>query len=255
MVSISLGTSRNVLMATTQEKTELVETLKGPRFYRIQLNGYGGESAYMSISKEAHDFWKPICEEHGDNDLVAYMTSDEDDEPEYDEIEAAPVEAQFLHDKDEDNYKRPWYESHTEFEHSYGVELGSAYLVVEEVDSDEYMSNHVADVIDGENLQDMLNKLDAASDYELELTEMGCSDEAPEGTEFIAQMYSSEKGQFFDGIIETIGEFDIKKLKVYTTEYLNGEDTVTSIEYEGNEIENQGGDTSGKGYSAAIWKS
>jgi len=241
-------------MATTEEKTELVETIKGPRFYRIQLNGYGGESAYMSISEKAHDFWQPICEEHGDYDLSAYMTSDDDDEPEFENVENVPDEAQFLHDADDNNYKRPWYESHTEFEHSYGVEWGSAYIVVDEVDSIEYSANHVADVIEGENLQELLNTVEEESGWELELTEMGCSDEVPEGTEFIAQMYSSEKGQFFDGVIETIGEFDIKKLKVYTTEYLNGEDTVTNIEYEGINIENDGGDTNGKGYSASVWK-
>ena len=241
-------------MATTEEKTELVETIKGPRFYRIQLNGYGGESAYMSISEKAHDFWQPICEEHGDYDLSAYMTSDDDDEPEFENVENVPDEAQFLHDADDNNYKRPWYESHTEFEHSYGVEWGSAYIVVDEVDSIEYSANHVADVIEGENLQELLNTVEEESGWELELTEMGCSDEVPEGTEFIAQMYSSEKGQFFDGVIETIGEFDIKKLKVYTTEYLNGEDTVSNIEYDGINIENDGGDTNGKGYSASVWK-
>ena len=243
-------------MATSEEKQELVETLKGPRFYNIQLNGYGGESAYMTVSKEAHDFWEPICEEHGDYDLTTYMNSDGEEEVEYENIESVPPEAQFLHDKDEDNYKRPWYESHTEFEHSYGVEWSSAYIVVDEVDSMEYSAGHVASVIEGENLQDML--IDLAENYLEDATYepvvMGCEDEAPEGTEYIAQLYSSEKGQFFDGVIETVGEFDIKKLKVYTTEYLNGEDTVTSIEYDGVEIDNNGGDTNGKGYSASIWE-
>ena len=241
-------------MATTQEKTELVETLKGPRFYNIQLNGYGGESAYMTITKEAHDFWQPICEEHGDYDLTTYMNSDGEEEDEYENIESVPVEAQFLHDVDDDNYKRPWYESHTEFEHTMGVEWGSAYIAVDEVDSMEYGASHVASVIEGENLQDMLNELDEASDYELAPVIMDCNDGAPEGTEYIAQLYSSEKGNFFDGAIETTGDFDPKKLKVYTTEYMNGEDTVTSIEYDGVEVDNNGGDTNGKGYSASVWK-
>ena len=200
---------------TPEENKELVETLKGPRFYSIQLNGYGGESAYMSISKEAHDFWHPICEEHGDSDLVEYMNCDDLEECEFDEIDTVPVEAQFLHDPDHDNYKRPWYESHTEFEHSMGVEWSSAYIVVDEVDSMEYSASHVASVIEGENLSDMLNELDEASGYELEPVIMGCEDEAPEGTDYIAQLYSSEKGCFFEGIIETVGKFDPKKLKVY----------------------------------------
>ena len=241
-------------MATTEEKTELVETLKGPRFYRITLNGYGGESAYMSVSKEAHDFWKSVCDDHGDYDLSAYMTSDDDDEPEFENVENVPPEAQFLHDTDEDNYKRPWYESHTEFEHTYGVEWNSAYIIVDEVASQEYNADHVADVIDGENLSEMLNILEEESGWELELTSMDCADEVPEGTEYIAQMYSSEKGTFFEGILETTGDFDPKKLKVYCMEFLNGEDTVVNIEYDGNEIENDGGDTNGKGFSAAIWK-
>jgi len=240
-------------MATTEEKTELVETLKGPRFYRIQLNGYGGESAYMGISKAAHDFWEPVCKEHGDSDLVTYMASDDDEDPDYEDIESVPEEARFLHDADDDMYKRPWYESHTEFEHSYGVEWGSAYIVVDEVDSMEYSASHVADVIEGENLQEMLSTLEEEHNYEIELTEMGCADDEPD-CEYIAQLYSSEKGGFFEGVIETVGEFDPKKLKVYTTEYLNGEDTVTSIEYDGVEVENTGGDTNGKGYSASVWK-
>jgi hypothetical protein len=100
----------------------------------------------------------------------------------------------------------------------------------------------------------MLNELDEASGYELEPVIMDANDEAPEGTEFIAQLYSSEKGCFYEGVIETVGEFDVKKIKVYTTEYMNGEDTITSIEYDGVEVENNGGDTNGKGYSAAIWE-
>jgi hypothetical protein len=241
-------------MATPEEKTELVETLKGPRFYRIMLSGYGGEAAYMGISKVAHDFWSAHTEEHGDYDLVHYMNADELDDCEFEELKEVPVEAQFLNDPDDDMYKRPWYESHTEFEHSYGVELGSAYLTVTEVDSIEYGANIVGDedVVDRESLQEYLSSIEEANNYEIDLTEMGCADDEPD-CEAIAQLYSSEKGCFFEGIIETVGKFDPKKLKVYTTEFLNGEDTVTSIEYNGIEVENSGGDTNGKGYYASVW--
>ncbi len=242
-------------MATTEEKQELVENLKGPRYYRILLQGYGGESAYMSVSKEAHDFWNAQCDESGDCDLVSYMVSDDDDEPDFEYIESVPAEAQFLHDTDEDGYKRPWFESHTEFEHSYGVEYGSANLSVDEVDSDDYSANDIAEVFSYQSLSELNEKLGEESDYEHEMVNMECYDDVPEGTEYIAQMYSSEKGCFFEGIIETVGEFDAKKLKVYTVEYLNGEDTVTSVEYDGVEVDNDGGDTNGKGYSAHVWAS
>ena len=238
-------------MATSEEKQELVETLKGPRYYRVTISGYGGEAAYMEISKAAHDFWQPICEEHGDSDLVEYMNCDEVDECDFENIDEVPVEAQFLNDPDDDMYKRPWHESHTEFEHTYGATYDSAWITVDEVDSAEYNGKVISEVIDRDDISDLNSRLGEETEWEYELVEMGCCEE-PEA-KYIAQLYSSEKGGFFDGIIETIGDFDPKKLKIYTTEYLNGEDTITSIEYDGVEVDNNGGDTNGKGYYASVW--
>lgn len=236
-------------MTTIEEQQELLEAIKGPRYYNITISGYGGESSYMSISKEAHDFWAPICEEHGDSDLVTYMLSDEDEVVEYDDIDGVPVQAQFLHDN---NHKYQWYESHTEFEHSYGATYGSSYITVVEVDSDEYNSDHVADVLTDADIEELDQKIGTETEWATEIVEMGCCED-PEA-EYIAQMYSSEKGCFFEGVVKTIGEFDLNKLKIYTTEFLNEENTITSIEYDGVEVDNMGGDTMGKGYYASVWK-
>lgn len=241
-------------MATSEEKKELVETIKGPRYYRISISGYGGESAYMSISKEAHDFWKQVTDEHGDYDLVQYMNSDDDEDVEYEDIDSVPDEAKFLHDADDDMYKRPWYESHTEFEHQYGVEYGSARIDIDEVDGDDYSAKYIAEVMSGVDVTELMDQVLEETDNEIDILEMGVCDGPGDGVDYIAQLYSSEKGGFFDGTIETVGEFDPKKLKIYTTEYLNGEDTITSIEYDGVEVDNGGGDTNGKGYSASVWK-
>ena len=240
-------------MATSEEKQETIDALKGERHYRVLISGYGGEAAYMGISKEAHDFWKPVLDEHGDSDLVAYMSSDEDEDPEYDEIESVPEEAQFLHDKEDDNYKRPWYESHTEFEHSYGGTWDSCHICVDEVESAEYNSSVVSEVLD-ERVDELNDRLGEESDYEVEMVQMGVCDDSPEGVEYVAQLYSSEKGTFFEGTITTYGEFDPTKLTIVTTEYMNGEDTISSVEYDGVEIDNEGGDTNGKGYYASVWQ-
>jgi len=229
-------------MATTEEKTELVETLKGPRFYRIRLYGYGGESAYINVSKEVHDFWQPICEEHGDSDLVNYMVNDDPEDYDFDNIEVVPPEADFLTEED---YKYQWYEAPNEIVHQYGVEHGSARVNIEEVSSDDYNADVVAEVVDGENLQEYL-KADGWDFSDI--------DEISEEGDYMLHMMSSEKGTFFEGRFETIGEFDPKKLKVIITEYPNGEDTVTSILYNDVDVENDGGDTNGKGYYAAVWK-
>ena len=238
-------------MATTEEKTELVETLKGPRYYRVRLWGYGGEAAYMNINKETYDFWKPVTEEHGDSDLVNYMVEAENDECEFEDIEKVPAVAQFMTDGE---YNYPWYEAPGEFCHQNGVEFGSARIDVEEVDSDDYMSNHVAEVVEGGDLNELLDKVEEESNFEIEPKDWGEAELYSKEGDYVMQFYSSEKGTFFDGIIETVGEFDIKKLKAVINEYPNGEDIVDGLLYDGVDIENQGGDTNGKGYSAHLWK-
>ena len=238
-------------MATTEEKQETIDTLKGPRYYRIQLWGYGGEAAYINISKEAYEFWKPIVEDEGDSDLVGYMVNAEDGD--LDDLEViVPPEAMFMVDEDGDG--RPWYEAPNEFVHQNGIEYTNARIEVTEIDSEDYSANHVADVIDGEDLADIINTLEEESGYELELTDMGECETWDDEGEYVCQFYSSEKGTFFEGIIETIGNFDLKKLKVIINEYPNGEDIVDGIQYDGVDIENMGGDTNGKGYSAHLWK-
>jgi hypothetical protein len=59
---------------------------------------------------------------------------------------------------------------------------------------------------------------------------------------------SSEKGTFFEAVIETALPFDKNLLKFAIAEAPNGEDLVYAIEYDGVELDNGGGDTNGKGY-------
>lgn len=234
-------------MATSEEKQELVDTLKGPKYYRILLWGYGGESAYLELTKKQYEFWKEKDEEDFDT-TMSYMNDVQDEgKPEW-----VPDEMDFM--KDDDNDYRPWYEAPTEFCHQYGVEYGSARITVEEIESGEYNAKSINEVIDGEELQALLDGIMEEHDYEIELTEMGVAEGTDEQPDYVCQFYSAEKGTFFEGIIETVGAFDIKKIKVFTEEFPNGEDIVTNIVYDGQDIENQGGDTNGKGYSVHLWK-
>jgi len=240
-------------MATSEEHQETIDALKGERFYRIQLWGYGGEAEYMDLTKEQYEFWSKHIEEHGDGDAVHYCTSAEDGEFDFDNLEELPEEMQFLKVPGED-YSSSWYESPTGFTHQWGVDYNNANLTIEEVDSEEYSASVVETIVDSEDLSEYISKLDEENNYELELTEMGVDEGEDTQGEYVAQMWSAEKGTFFDGIIQTYGDFDPKKLKIYTSEYLNGDDTVTNIEYDGKDIDNQGGDTTGKGYSFHVWK-
>ena len=239
---------------TTEENKELIETIKGPRYYHIQLWGYGGEAEYMELTEKQYKFWSAHLEEHGDYDAVQYCTNAEDGEFSFDNLENLPEEMQFLKVPGED-YSSSWYESPTGFTHQWGVDYNNANINVNEVSGTDYNSAHIADVVDSESLSEYINNIEEENNYELELTEMGVDEGEDRQPKYVAQMWSAEKGTFFEGYVETVGDFDPKKLKIYTSEYLNGDDTVQSIEYDGVEIDNHGGDTNGKGYSFSVWKS
>jgi len=241
-------------MSTLKEQQETLDKIKGPRFYRVSLSGYGGEHAYAKLTKEAYDFWKPIVDEHGDGDLVNYILNAEDGEFDFENIESIPPEANFLSDDEEGiGACRPWFESPTEFEHIHAVSYDSAHMYVTEVESMEYNAKHIADVIDNESPSELNERIGEETDWEYEVVE-SVDDVYPEKGTYIVQMLSMEKGNFFDGLIKTTGEFDPKKLKIRINETVNGEDIISGIDYAGEEIMNDGGDTNGKGYSAAVWK-
>ena len=56
---------------------------------------------------------------------------------------------------------------------------------------------------------------------------------------------SNEKGTFFEGDIELTAPFDITKLGLHYDEF-DGEDIVTGLTYDGEDIDNYGGSTDGK---------
>jgi hypothetical protein len=229
-------------MATIEEKQELIDTIKRPiRHYRIMLWGYGGESAYISLTKEQYEYWKARSDESEHDILVDYMV-DEDRQEIYD----VPAEMDFMADPDDLEASRySWHDAPNEIVHQWGVDFSSARITITEIESEEYNAKPIEDIVDGMDLNDFVNE------HELDWT----SDEVEESeADYMLQFYSSEKGTFYEGILTTNGKIDLSKLQICTTEHFNGDDTVENIIYDGESIENLGGDTNGKGYSVHIWK-
>ena len=244
-------------MATLKEKENLIEAFKGPHFYRIRLWGYGAETSYINISKEAHDFWKAHGDEHGDNDVVNYIINAEDihaddiaQQGDYDELDPAniPREALFMHNEDGDGstYYEPW----DQFDATYSIAQDAAYLTVEKVSSTEYNADLLEDVIEHEDLNEFIQRVGEESDWEHEAYVEGheYGGKFPPKGSYICQFQSSEKGTFFETVIETALPFNQNLLKFATEEAPNGEDLVYAVEYDGVELDNEGGDTNGKGY-------
>ena len=250
-------------MATLKEKEDLLESFKGPHFYRIRIWGYGAETSYMNISKEAHDFWKAHTKEYGDNDAVHYVINAEDKTPEevntdeeFEDLNPAdiPVEAMFMHNEEGEGstYYEPW----DQFDATYGAPIDSAYLTVEKVSGTEYNADHIEDIIEHEDCNDFVQRIGDESDWEVEAYSENHTygDMYPQKGQHICQFISSEKGTFFQTVIETALPFNQNLLKLCVAEAPNGEDLIYGLEYDGVELDNDGGDTNGKGYWVYFYK-
>jgi len=154
----------------------------------------------------------------------------------------------FMHNEEGEGstYYEPW----DQFDSTYGVAQDAAYLTVEKVSSTEYNAETLEDVIEHEDLNEFIQRVGEESDWEHEAYVEGHEyggNFPPKGS-YICQFQSSEKGTFFETVVETPLPFDQNLLKFATEEAPNGEDLVYAVEYDGVELDNEGGDTNGKGY-------
>ena len=253
-------------MATDEE---LIEAIKRPdRYYHISIGGYGGETTYARISSEAFNYWN----DQETSELESYMVGPEsyveDENPDL------PEEANFLYNAEEEFYSE-WYDSPNELEHGYGVDLDSSRITIEERDSEEWDSKHLADIVDGidtpvyikdNDIEKVEGELDLDAllypngHYEEDDDEHCEGDPKPLDDGTIPECYvfygmSAEKGSFFDGVVHVNdgSKFDPKKLKISVEAQPNGDTVITEVEYNGETVDNNGGDTTGKGYYAAVW--
>jgi hypothetical protein len=223
-------------------------------YYRITVVGYGGETAYLKVSKQAYEFWFPLIES-GDTDAIEYCLNAAENEFEFEEITEVPIDAQFLLNKDE-GYSASWDDAPNEFEHIRGAAVDHAWVTIQRVDSNDFSANHVENVIESESLTDINSRIGDETDWEVDLfegPEEGLITYADDG-DYVFQFTSSEKGTFFDGIVETRHLFETSKLRFVVGEAPSGEDTLFSVKYDSKEVDNNEGDTRGQGYSAHIWQ-
>jgi len=196
------------------EQQKLIEVLKfTPRTYKISMWGYGGEKVMGTVDKKIWDY----CNDN-QVDLQDIAWGDED------RIEEMGLDLDMLPFP-----PGSWYEC-DDMGHINGVSRDAGTIQIEDENGNTVLERSL-DSIDG--------------------TDIGlcCGDEVwagskPKGTVvFIGS--SNEKGTFFEGEIELRAPFDIEKLELNYDEF-DGEDIITSVTYDGEDIDNWGGSTDGK---------
>lgn len=202
-------------MATQEQKQELIEILKfTPRTYKITMWGYGGEKVMGTVDRKVYDYFKSrrldVSDFAWDSDYAEENEIPEDMYP---------------------FYPGSWHDCDN-MGHAYGVSMNAGTLQIEDENGDTVFERSLEDC-DGCDGSPQLCGGDEV-----------WIDSQPAGTVvFIGS--SNEKGTFFEGEINLRAPFDIEKLELNYDE-VDGEELVTSVYYDGEDIDNNGGSTDGK---------
>lgn len=196
------------------EQEKLITALKfTPCTYKISLWGYGGESVMGTVNHEIYDYFRSrrlsVSDFAWDSDYAAE------------------------HNIPEEMWPFPpgsWYEC-DDMAHVNGVVLDSGTVWIGDENGDEILQCGI----------DAFHDEDCP---EFDYTSETFIDDKPAGTiVFIGN--SNEKGTFFEGDIELTAPFDINKL-TFHVEDVDGSEVVCGVDYDGESIDNYGGDTTGK---------
>ena len=215
--------------------------------YEIIIGGYGGEVCWSKLTREQFDFWdnkRTLLEKHVIGSSVFDDSDNDNDNDNDNEINLNNIpDYAILRDSDKD-----WYDL-DDLDKEYYCGLSSSWLNVLEVETDPNKQPKYKDVLTFNNIEEDVtsNNLDLIvrnenNDYIKE--------------KYVMQIFSAEKGTFFDGFIDLSDNdlFDINKLKINVSEALNESDErIDSVEYDGVEIDNDGAETRGKGIDVHIF--
>jgi hypothetical protein len=214
-------------MATEQEKQELLEVLKfTPRTYKVRLWGYGGEYVMGTVDRKIYDYFRERrldVEEYAWN----YEYADENNIPE----EMRPFEPGQWHDCDD-------------MGHSWGVDRNSGTIQVDDENGNTVYEKQL-ESISGMGVDEDPPEPEWSGADEVWV------DSQPKGT-IVFIGVSSEKGTFFEADLELTMPFNAGKLALNYDE-IDGNEIITSVYYDDEELVNDGGDTSGKSSEFAFY--
>jgi hypothetical protein len=214
-------------MATEKEKEELLEVLKfTPRTYKLRLWGYGGEYVMGTVDRKIFNYFRErrlsVEEFAWDSDYA-----EENDIPE----DMWPFNPGCWSDCDD-------------MGHSWGVDRNCGTIQVDDENGETIYERELGGISGGGAEEDPPEP------------EWGGSDEVwidsqPKGT-IVFVGVSSEKGTFMEADIELKTPFNPGKLVLFYDE-IDGNEIITHVTYDGEDLENYGGDTNGKSSDFAFY--
>ena len=229
-------------MPTIEDKQELLDIIAGkPRIYRITIWGRGGEHVWGRITKAQLEFWEEVCSgidsEGYDMDGLfgEYLFDKHQFAQDYPEV-VVPESAEFEWD---------WYE-YDDLLHTHGANCNSSHISIVEIDENFTVLDTI---IECDDVRDFINMHDpdvTTSYHNLEVFQ------EPDGHNRIVHALSSEKGTFFDGVINLTRRIDVSKIGICLGEYPDSITKIEEITYLNEVISNDGGETATKSLNAYV---
>jgi hypothetical protein len=217
------------------------------KYYRIRVNGTGGDFRIATTTKEKYDFWNDLEMlrkagfedpdfEYGNSALADYLHEKSVLNPEEGRVTqySVPVEAEF---------DVCYWDELDDIALLLGVTLESAYMIIEEVDrNDRYGVNVLATVWEGpvteflkQQNRDVIKCDTFVKDPNGGYKQIKCAspimDREGNVPEYIFYGWEVMKGQFFNVGIATETEIDLGIINFYTRHYTPGENFIIVVEY------------------------
>ena len=217
--------------------------------YEILIGGYGAEIKWNKLTQEQYEYWDNQDKSRLDRYILGKSLFDDDTEDEDEDttnfLNNIPEYAD-LNNKGE----KEWYDLE-DLDSEYYCCTDSAWLYITKNNKTNQTNfdPNLHTVIEYNNIinDSSSNNVNIFVDNDENIS---CNGINNFDADYALQIVSYEKGTFFSGILELNDDedFDINKFKIHISTALNGdEQRIDSVFYNDTKIENDGGDTRGKG--------
>jgi hypothetical protein len=203
--------------------------MSNKRYFRIELYGYGGEIVIGKATEAEYLYW------NSEAALTDTGTEDAEDAL-WSYIEEHESEPERFTVPEEFKREGQWFDQ-GDLIHDNGVDFAYAHVNVYEVAGPEWDDQQINTVVEDTTLADFIEQYNAdtvPNDFEPD-------------DQYVFFGMSSEKGTFYSAVLETDSDIDLSLLKFHNTEYFTGDEIISHITYNDQDLSNEGGDTNGKG--------
>ena len=184
--------------------------------YNIYISGYGAEVCWHPLSKETYDYY-----EENDDILTEHLFEENNDVPDFANLT--------------ENGSKTWDELDG-ITREYYCSFSNSYITITEVDADD---NYMHEVVDHLEMNEFVDRYKS----KIHIEEKETTKEP-----YALQIFSAEKGTFWDCSIISDEPLDMSKFTISVQPSLNEDDEmITDVMFNDVSLDNNGGDTRGKG--------